>query len=67
MNAGELSPELARRMMRHKTYTTTMKYIDMARQAKLAIDNLFVPRVEWVSQGGVELRGGIEVESMETN
>ena len=48
MNAGELTPELVQSLMplmRSRSYQTTMKYINMSRQATRAALSLYVPPV----------------------
>jgi integrase len=45
MNADKLTPDALQALMRHKTYTTTQKYINMARQMDEAVANLHVPDV----------------------
>ncbi len=43
MNADRLSADALQLLMQHKDYQTTQRYINMARQAKPAAHNLFVP------------------------
>lgn len=45
MNAPTLSADALQSLMRHKSYTTTQKYINMAGQLTRAVDNLYVPDV----------------------
>ena len=44
-NAQTLSADALQRLMRHRSYTTTQRYINMAEQVSRAVDNLFVPEV----------------------
>lgn len=44
-NAETLSADALQALMRHRSYLTTKKYINMARQTKRAVENLFVPEV----------------------
>jgi integrase len=43
MNAGTLPAETLQRLMQHQSYTTTQKYINMAKQANASVPNLYVP------------------------
>jgi integrase len=43
MNADRLSADALQHLMQHKDYQTTQRYINMARQLKPAVLNLFVP------------------------
>jgi integrase len=43
MNAGRLTGDVLQALMRHKSYTTTQKYINLARQMNPAVEALFVP------------------------
>jgi integrase len=43
MNADRLTADALQVLMQHKDYQTTQKYINMARQLKPAVQNLFVP------------------------
>lgn len=45
MNADKLSPDALQALMRHKSYTTTQLYINMARQMDRAVEALHVPDV----------------------
>lgn len=45
MNADRLSADALQALMQHKSYTTTQRYINMARQLNQAVDGLFVPNV----------------------
>jgi integrase len=45
MNAGKLSPDALQVLMRHKSYETTKRYINMARQMDEAVASLHVPEV----------------------
>src|SRR5262249_36748655 len=42
-NADRLTPDQLQQVMQHKAYTTTQKYINMARQAKALTEKLYVP------------------------
>jgi integrase len=45
MNADKLSPDALQSLMRHKSYTTTQLYINLARQMDKAVEALHVPDV----------------------
>jgi integrase len=45
MNADKLTPDALQALMRHKSYTTTQRYINMARQMDAAVAGLHVPEV----------------------
>lgn len=45
MNVDRLSPETLQRLMQHKDYQTTQRYIGLARQLKPAAHDVFVPDV----------------------
>jgi integrase len=45
MNADKLSADALQALMRHKSYTTTQLYINMARQMDKAVEALHVPDV----------------------
>jgi integrase len=45
MNADKLTPDALQALMRHKSYTTTQRYINMARQMDAAVASLHVPDV----------------------
>jgi integrase len=45
MNADKLTPDALQALMRHKSYQTTQKYINMARQMDAAVASLHVPEV----------------------
>ena len=45
MNADKLSADALQALMRHKSYSTTQKYINMARQMDQAVASLHVPDV----------------------
>jgi integrase len=45
MNADKLTPDALQALMRHKSYTATQKYINMARQMDAAVARLHVPEV----------------------
>lgn len=51
MNADRLTADALQALMRHKTYTTTQRYINMARQMDQAVASLHVPEVLRVAQG----------------
>jgi integrase len=46
MNADRLSADTLQRMMRHKSYSTTQLYVNMARQIQSSVDKLFVPELK---------------------
>lgn len=52
LNAEKLTPDALQALMQHKTYTTTQKYINMARQLNPAVENLYVPSLDVVSSAG---------------
>lgn len=43
MNAKRLKPEVLQKMMRHKSYTTTLGYVNLAEQLEEAVSELRVP------------------------
>jgi integrase len=43
MNAERMTVDALQHLMQHKDYTTTQRYINMARQLTPAVQNLFVP------------------------
>jgi integrase len=45
MNVETLSGDALQALMRHKSYTTTQGYINMANHVKRSADSLFVPDV----------------------
>jgi integrase len=45
MNAARLSADQLQALMRHKSYQTTQRYINMASQMDEAVEKLFVPDV----------------------
>jgi integrase len=45
MNADKLTPDALQSLMRHKSYSTTQRYINIARQLDPAVANLHVPEV----------------------
>jgi integrase len=45
MNADKLTPDALQALMRHKSYLTTQRYINMARQMDAAVASLHVPDV----------------------
>jgi integrase len=45
MNADKLTPDALQALMRHKSYQTTQRYINMARQMDAAVASLHVPEV----------------------
>ena len=45
MNADKLTPDALQALMRHKSYQTTQRYINMARQLDAAVASLYVPDV----------------------
>ncbi len=44
-NAARLTPETLQRLMRHRSYTTTLRYINLARQVNDAVGSIVVPKV----------------------
>jgi integrase len=51
MNADKLTPDALQALMRHKSYQTTQKYINMARQMDAAVASLHVLEVLKVGNG----------------
>ncbi len=45
MNADKLTPDALQALMRHKSYQTTQRYINMSRQMDAAVASLHVPDV----------------------
>lgn len=45
MNADKLTPDALQALMRHKSYQTTQRYINMARQMDAAVASLHIPEV----------------------
>ena len=45
LNAGSMTADALQKLMRHKSYTTTQRYINLADQLNRAVDNLHVPDV----------------------
>ena len=45
MNAGRLSGDALQALMRHKSYQTTQRYVNMARQLDAAVKTLHVPEM----------------------
>ncbi len=45
MNADQLTPDALQALMRHKSYSTTQRYINLARQMDAAVAGLHVPEV----------------------
>jgi len=45
MNADRLTPDALQILMQHQDYQTTQQYINMARQMKPTVQNLYVPDV----------------------
>jgi integrase len=45
MNADKLTPDALQALMRHKSYQTTQRYINLARQLGEAVAGLHVPEV----------------------
>lgn len=52
MNADRLSADALQALMQHRSYQTTQRYINMARQLNQAVDGLFVPDVAGASATG---------------
>jgi integrase len=44
-NADKLTPDALQKLMRHRSYQTTQKYINLARQMDAAVASLYVPEV----------------------
>jgi len=53
MNAGKLSGDALQALMRHKSYSTTQRYINAARQLDEAVQTLYVPEVGKAASGGI--------------
>jgi integrase len=45
MNAETLTADALQALIRHKSYVTTKRYINMAKQINRAVENLHVPEV----------------------
>ena len=45
VNAENMTADALQRLMQHRSYTTTQRYINMAQQVKTAVANLQVPDV----------------------
>jgi len=43
MNAKRLTPDALQALMRHRSYLTTKRYVNMARQLNGAVEQLHVP------------------------
>jgi integrase len=52
VNAPRLKPETLQKLMRHKSYKTTLGYINLANQLEEAIESMPVPKV--VNKEGVD-------------
>ncbi len=52
MNAGVLSSDALQALMRHKSYATRQRYINMAPQMDKAIQALHIPEVVRQRSGG---------------
>jgi integrase len=52
LNADRLTADALQHLMQHKDYQTTQRYINLARQLRPAVDNLFVPSVPARQQQG---------------
>jgi integrase len=52
MNAAKLTPDALQALMRHKSYLTTQKYINMTRQLDEAVASLHVPEILKPARGG---------------
>ncbi len=46
LNADRMTADALQSLMQHSSYTTTQRYIAMARQLKPAVENLFVPNLD---------------------
>ena len=51
MNADRMSADALQRLMQHQCYTTTQKYLNLARQLRPAAENLFVPELKTGTEG----------------
>jgi integrase len=45
VNAPRLKPEALQKLMRHKSYTTTLRYVGLANQLEKAVESMPVPEV----------------------
>ena len=45
MNADTMSADALQKLMRHRSYTTTQRYINLAGQVKRSVEKLHVPEV----------------------
>jgi integrase len=54
VNARSLGAEALQRLMRHKSYTTTQLYVNMANQLNDAVKSLHVPDALKKASGGFE-------------
>lgn len=45
MNADRMTEDALQALMQHRDYSTTKRYIHLARQLKPAMENLFVPDI----------------------
>ena len=45
VNAETMSPDALQTLMRHKSYSTTQRYVNLARQINRAVEGLYVPPV----------------------
>lgn len=52
MNASRLTADALQALMRHKSYQTTQRYINMARQLDDAVAGLYVPEVPGAARLG---------------
>ena len=52
MNADRMTADALQRLMQHKSYQTTQRYINMSRQVNQAVEKLFVPDVT-TKTGGI--------------
>jgi len=52
VNAATLSADALQALMRHKSYITTQRYINMSQQLDSAVASLHVPEVFSASRGG---------------
>jgi integrase len=53
MNAPQLTADALQALMRHKSYTTTQRYISMSRQLDEAVETLHVPKLPPRAEGGI--------------
>ena len=52
LNAGRLSADVLQALMQHQSYTTTQRYIDLARQMQPAAHDVYVPDLDAKRKAG---------------